>query len=121
MAATGPLIVAPDEHLFLPRPEKGWRGNPVCEIELARLPDAWLWSVSFALHGGDFWGHASPLWDVPARRAASRSDALAAASEWLRIRMEPRAAAYPDARAILGWLDARTPVQLDLFTERAAA
>lgn len=105
------------ETLELPRAKKGWRGVPIAEIKLADRGDHWIWAVSHAMFSGDYSGSFSPLRDDPEHRADSRDAALAAASARLRSRMEPRAAEYPDARAILAWLAALhlKPVQIDLF------
>lgn len=112
------VYTEPTEHLFLPRNVKGWRGVNTADIKLADLGTHWIWATSFQMYGGDCHGSSSPLMDIetPVRtcRAPTREAAIAAASDELRRRMEPKTD-VADARAVLAWLDSLNPDQLDLF------
>lgn len=103
------------EAIELPRHVKGWRGGPIGEIRLARLGTHWIWATGFQLWGGDCWGSSSPLMDTANRSAKSRAEALEQAGAHLRAKLSSRAAEYPDAAAILSWLETLAPDQLDLF------
>src|SRR5690606_9938065 len=110
-----------DETLELPRMVKGWRGVPTAEISLADMGSHWIWTTSFQMHSGDFWGSSSPLMDleptpVPTCRAPTRAAAIEAASAKLRKCLSGRAdEGDRDASAVITWLDTLIPDQLDLF------
>lgn len=108
-------VYSPTEVLRLPRDRKGWRGMDLCEIELADLGDHWIWATGFTMFSGDCWGSYSPLRKVHGREAATRGEAIQAASDHLRAKLAGRAAGFPDARAIIAWLDGLRPAQLSLF------
>ena len=105
----------PTERIILPRAKPGWCGVGLAEINLADLGTHWIWSIGFQMHTGDMWGSGGPLWDGDGHRAPTRDDAIAAASDALRAKLGGRVAEYPDARAVIGWLDTLRPDQPDLF------
>ncbi|WP_108459158.1 hypothetical protein [Devosia naphthalenivorans] len=108
-----------DEKLALPYPKKGWRGSPLADISLADLGTHWIWATGYQMHSGNWEGAGSPLSDHEAwaeRRCASRAAAIAAASDYLRGRLQSRAdGGDRDASAVCAWLDSLIPNQLDLF------
>ncbi len=108
-------VYTADETLELPRPKKGWNGVPIAEIDLVDLGTHWLWATGFQLWGSDFWGASSPLCDRDGYRSESREAAIASASAYLRRKVGSRVSECTDARAIIAWIDALIPDQLDLF------
>lgn len=114
-------VYTADEVLELPRPVKGWRGMGLAEIRLADLGTHWIWATGFQMHSSDFLGSSSPLTNHEPTpysncRAATRQDAIAAASANLRKSLSKRAAEGDrDAAAVMAWLDTLIPNQLDLF------
>lgn len=118
-------VYQPDETLELPRPDKGWRGGPIAEIDLADMGTHWIWSTGFQMWSGDMWGSSSPLMDLEPTpystcRAPTREAAIELASAQLRKNLTKRAdEGDRDARAVLTWLDTLIPDQFDLFGSAA--
>ncbi|MAY78574.1 MAG: hypothetical protein CL802_13545 [Citromicrobium sp.] len=94
------VYLEPTERLALPRNKKGWQGVDTAEIELIDLGPHWLWSTGYEL--SSFSGSHSPLSDHHATRAPTRAEALSAACDHLRRKLE--GTDHADARAILAWL-----------------
>lgn len=104
-----------DEILFLPRKKKGWRGCNVAEIWLAQCDDGWRSSISFQFHGGDWWGHGSPIY-VRDPAYPTRGEAIEAGKAQMARNIERlRADGNAEAKLIFDWMDSLSPVQPDLF------
>lgn len=95
------VYLEPTEFLAPPR-KKNFHGLDIADIRLMNLGPHWIWATGFQLRGGDCRGSHSPLSEAHGGKAASRAEAISAASDQLRGYLE--GCDNADARAIRAWL-----------------